>query len=322
MALIVPSWYCSDRSNDEDAVLCIEGDNEAILESDCLPFDVSSLTEVSALSIDCAAARNISLASMRGITQVQIGRMEEASRYYYSLPLLPSRLKELCLILVDEDDIIGAVESQTELRSLTIRKNILNKYAALFAQIQNSRFENKPQEKWSKLEALTLQSCGLKHFPSQISEQKDLKRLDLNSNRDLKSLPEDIGKKLQNLEELDLRGCGLQQLPNSLSNLTALKKIDLSGNSDLKSLPEDIGTKLQNLEKLYLAGCGLQQLPISLNDLSALKMLDLSRNRKLKSYPEGIGTKLKKLKELDLHWCGLQQFPSCLSNLTALKQLA
>ena len=90
---------------------------------------------------------------MRGITRVQIGQMEKASRYYYSLPLLPSRLKELCLILVHEDDIIGAVESQTELRSLTIKRSTLNKYAALIAPIRNSRFESKPQEKWSNLES-------------------------------------------------------------------------------------------------------------------------------------------------------------------------
>ena len=316
-------WYCLDWSNDEDAVLCIEGNNEAILESDCLPFDVSSLTEVSALSIDCAAAQNLSLASMDGITRVQIGRTQRNSLYYYSrsLPLLPSRLKELCLILVNEDDIIRAVESQKELRSLSIRKNLLNKYAALFAPIQKRRFESKPQETLSNLEALTLQSCGLKHFPSQISELKDLKRLDLNSNRELQSLPEDIGKKLQNLEELILWGCSLHQLPNSLSDITALKKIDLSGNSELRSLPEDIGTKLQNLEELDLGWCDLKQLPISLSNLTSLKKLDLSGNSELRSLPEDIGTKLQNLEELELGWCDLKQLPISLSNLTALRKL-
>ena len=316
-----PSWYCADRSNDKDAVLCIEGDKEAILESDSLPFDVSSLTEVSALSIDCAAARNISLASMDGITRVQIGRMKKASRYCYSLPLLPSRLEELCLILFHEHDIIGAVESQTELRSLTIRRNILNNYAALFAPIRNSGFESKPQEKWLNLESLTLHSCGLKHFPLQISELKDQKRLDLNSNSELKCLPEDIGTKIQNLEELMLWGCGLQQLPSSLSNLTALKKLHLSGNSELKSLPEDLGTKLHNLEELDLRECGLLQIPSSLSNLTAIKRLDLSRNSNLKILPKDIGTKLQKLEELDLRGCDLQQLPISLSNLTALKKL-
>ena len=317
------SWYCSDRSKDEDAVLCIEGDYKAVLESDSLPFDISSLTKVSAISIDCAAARNISLSSMGGITRVQIGRMRKVG-LCYSIPLLPSCLTELCMVHVHEDSIKTAVESQRELRTLSIRKSLLEKYAALVAPMWNSRFDSLSQSMWLKLqslEELNLSDCGLQQFPISLSNLTALKKLDLSRNSELKSLPEDIGSKLQNLEELNLRGCGLQQFPISLSNLTALKKLNLSGNSELKSLPEDIGSKLQNLEELDLWRCGLQQLPISLSNLTALKKLNLGGNSELKSLPEDIGSKLQNLEELDLWRCGLQQLPISLSNLTALKKL-
>ena len=312
------SWYCSDCSNDEDAVLCIEGDNEAILESDSLPFDVSCLTEVSAVSIHCTVAQNISLESMSGITRVQIGRMQDDGELA-SLPLLPSCLTELCVIRVHEDNIIAAVESQRELRSLSIRKTLFKKYAALW----NSRFERLPhdQEKWLKLqnlEELTLCECGLQLFPLRIGELRALKKLHLRGNSKLKNLPEDIGLKLENLEDLNLRECDLQQLPISLSNLTALKKLDLSRNSELKSLPEDIGS---TLEELDLWDCDLQQFPISLGNLTALKKLNLGKNSELKCLPEDIGSKLENLEELNLRECGLQQLPISLSNLTALKKI-
>ena len=309
------SWYCSDGTNDEDAVLCIEGDYGAVLESDSLPFDVSRLTAVSALSIDCAAARNISLASMRGITRVQIGRMQRAGQCY-SLPLLPLCLKELCMIHVREDKIITAVKSQRELRSLFIRKTSLEKSAALVAPI---RFESLPQDKWSNLEELHLSSCGLQQLPISLSNLTLLKKLDMSENSKLENIAEDLRFKLQNLEELDLRNCGLQQLPISLSSLTALKKLDLSRNGKLKSLPKDIGLKLQNLEELHLSRCGLQQLPISLSNLTALKKLDLSGNSE--DLLEDEGFNLQNLEELDLQNCSLQQLPICSSNLTALKKL-
>ena len=143
----------------------------------------------------------------------------------------------------------------------------------------------------------------------------------MSKNSELKSIPEDIGKKLQNLEELDLRGCGLEQLPISLSNLTALERLYLSGNSELKSLPENIGKKLRKLEELHLRACDLQQLPISLSNLTALKKLYLSGNSELKSLPEDIGTKLQNLEELEMRWCDVQQLPISLSDLTALKKL-
>ncbi|XP_065835556.1 uncharacterized protein [Oscarella lobularis] len=294
-------WHCSTSScsNDEDAVLCIEG-------------------------IDCSAARHTSLASMDGIARVQIGRMKNDGQCY-SLPILPLCLKELCLIRVDDKNISNAVESQRELLSLSIQKTSLEKVtAALFSPIWKSRFENLSQEKWSKLqklEELNLTECRLQKFPFPIGELPALKRLDLSDNSELKCLPEDIGSKLQNLEEIKVSSCGLEKLPISLSNLTALKKLDLSGNSGLKSLPEDIGSKLQNLEEINMWMCGLQQLPNSLSNLTSLKKLDLGGNCELKRLSKDIGSKLKNLEELNLWGCGLQQLPNSLSNLTALKNL-
>ena len=313
----VPSWHCSDCSDDEDAVLCVEGDYGAVLESDSLPFAVSSLTEVSAISIDCDAARNISLASMSGIKRAQIGRMKRSGQCY-SLPPLPSCLKELCVINVNEKHILTAVERQKELRSLTIRKPILDKCTAL-------TLESLPPEKWSKLEnleKLTMTSSSLKKFLKSIAKITALNKLDLSDNSEIKRLPEDIGSKLKNLEELYMSCCDLQKLPISLGYLTALKKLHLRGNSKLKSLPKDIWSKLEHLEELDLRCCGLQQLPISLGNLTALKKLDLCGNSKLKSLPEDIWSKLQNMEELDLRWCNLKQLPSSLSSLTVLTKIA
>ena len=309
-------WHCADRSNDEDAVLCVEGDYEAVLESDSLPFAVSSLTEVSAISIDCAAARNISLASMRGITRAQIGRMQTSGQCY-SLPTLPSCLKELCVTNVSVYNILTAVERQKGLRSLTIIKPIHDKCTAF-------QLESLPPEIWSKLknlEKLTMTSSGLKIFSKIFAEMTALKKLHLSENSELKSLPAVMGTKLQNLEELNLCGCGLKQLPISFSNVTELKILDLSNNSELKSLPEDIGLTLRCLEELNLRECDLQRLPNSISNLTALKKLNLEKNQKLKSLPEDIGSKLSNLEVLKLWECRLQELPPSFSELKALTTL-
>ena len=311
-----PSWHCSDCSNDEDPVLCVEGDYEAVLESDSIPFAVSSLAEVSAISIDCDATRNISLAGMTGITRAQIGRMQRFGRCH-SLPPLPSCLKELCVINVKENNILTAIERQKELRSLTIRKPILDKCTAL-------QLESLPPEKWSKLEnleKLTMTSSSLKKFPKSVTKITALKKLDLSDKSELKSLSEDIGSKLKSLEELYMSFCDLQKIPISFGNLKALKKLSLSHNTKLKSLPEDIWSKLEHLEELHLRCCGLQQLPIGLGNLTALTKLHLRGNSKLKSLPEGIWSKLEHLEVLEMWGCGLQKLPISLSNLTALKKL-
>ena len=106
----------------------------------------------------------------------------------------------------------------------------------------------------------------------------------------MKSLPENIGLKLENLEKLYLSDCGLQQLPISLSDLTALKRLDLSGNIKLKSLPEVILRSLRSLKELNLSCCGLEELPLKLGFLKTLNVTNCS----LRRLPSSIG-RLKNL---------------------------
>ncbi|PTL86010.1 leucine-rich repeat domain-containing protein [Vitiosangium sp. GDMCC 1.1324] len=82
---------------------------------------------------------------------------------------------------------------------------------------------------------LTLNGRKLGELPAVIGEFSELTKLDLSFNRELKSLPPEVGQ-LQSLESLNLKNTGLTSLPEELGQLKQLRFLDLQA-TELKSLP-------------------------------------------------------------------------------------
>ena len=78
-----------------------------------------------------------------------------------------------------------------------------------------------------KLETLSLPQNGIKYFPNEIAQLKDLKVIDMTDNN---IVDISILVSLANLEELYLYGCNLRELPNDIGKLSKLKKLGLKGN--------------------------------------------------------------------------------------------
>ncbi|WP_395810091.1 leucine-rich repeat domain-containing protein [Archangium minus] len=88
---------------------------------------------------------------------------------------------------------------------------------------------------FAELERLWLGSTGLKQLPKELGLLGKLTKLDLSFNRELQSLPPEVGQ-LQNLESLNLKNTGLTSLPEELGQLERLTFLDLQA-TELKSLP-------------------------------------------------------------------------------------
>ncbi len=81
----------------------------------------------------------------------------------------------------------------------------------------------------SKLQNITMQSCGLTSIPDSICDLQNLRYLYLNGNKAISALPENIGN-LVNLKELSIADTAISSLPDSIWNLQ-LNKLDMSGTS-------------------------------------------------------------------------------------------
>ncbi|CAM6047027.1 unnamed protein product, partial [Sphagnum compactum] len=151
-----------------------------------------------------------------------------------------------------------------------------------------------------KLEVLLLaQNEQLKVMPEQFLKGiENLKLLDLSNCNELKSLPRQIGN-LRYLTHLYLRSCDLKSLPQAIGNLRQLIHLDLKLCFKLKSLPKEIG-KLTQLTHLDLGWCDkLQSLPKEVGELTQLIHLSLFFCRNLNYHPSTVGD-LRSLQYLNL----------------------
>ena len=85
---------------------------------------------------------------------------------------------------------------------------------------------------------MSLSSNSLQELPDCVFQLKNLKTLDLISNR-IKKIPPTIN--FEKVEKLNLQGNQIQELPESIYNLPKLKEISLGGNP-LKN-PKEIKKK-------------------------------------------------------------------------------
>lgn len=156
---------------------------------------------------------------------------------------------------------------------------------------------------------------SLTELPESLGELKELKSLNLSSNR-LRILPEWLAQ-LTWLEHLNLRRNQLTELPGWVGQLKNLRALALSDNQ-LTELPEWLG-RLKGLRRLDVSGNLLTRLPESLKELKEVQVLKLEEN-KVRQLPEWLG-QLTQLRTLDLRENQLTELPESLGQLTHLQSL-
>jgi len=169
------------------------------------------------------------------------------------------------------------------------------------------------------LKSLTGLSMGkgiLEEITSEITQCKNLKRLELLKMYDLKKLPENIGE-LQELEYIDIALTAMESLPESIGELKKLKYLDASS-TNITTVPESIGD-CESLMFLDLHSTDITGIPDSVTKLKNLKSLDLGYT-KITALPENIG-ELSELVRLDLFGLDLRKLPQSMKNLTRLEYL-
>jgi Leucine-rich repeat (LRR) protein len=164
------------------------------------------------------------------------------------------------------------------------------------------------------------------------------------NNLGLRTLPDDVLKKLTWLEELDLSGNKLESLPQPIDKLQQLKSLNVSHNENLLDLTDKLGSlsqlthldvsydpnllflpatigRLSRLETLN-ASHGLlttEALPDSLRNLTHLKTADFSFNRFTK-IPSSV-TGIRSLESLDFSHNRISDLTRDIENATHLKSL-
>ncbi|GMQ63830.1 leucine-rich repeat domain-containing protein [Vallitalea maricola] len=87
-------------------------------------------------------------------------------------------------------------------------------------------------------------------FPAVILEMKQLKKVELAFNEEIKALPKAINK-LENLEYLSCYMSGVTDIPDELWELKRLRYVDL-GESEVEYLSDEV-KKSTSLERLVLS---------------------------------------------------------------------
>ena len=198
------------------------------------------------------------------------------------------------------------------------------------------------------IETLMLDNNNLKgSLPPEIFLLTNLKRISLENNDLMSTIPEDglanmtrleyfslantgvfgpipfaFGA-LPNLERLDLSSNQLSStIPEDLANLSNLKELRLHRNELTGTLPAALCSNLTNLTQMYLFENYLEgPIPAEIGELSAMKELLLNENRMNSTLP----TELGELSQLQQLWLDQNQFsgelPRQLGSLSELRQL-
>ena len=126
-------------------------------------------------------------------------------------------------------------------------------------------------------------------IPTELSELRELRVLDMSRNALMGEIPAELGK-LKNLERLDLSYNYLSgDMPAELGKLSQLTYLVLGINNLIGEIPMELG----ELEALVTLSLGINrlrgQIPAELSQLGELKTLDLGGNRLTGEVPAELG---------------------------------
>ncbi|KAL3506839.1 hypothetical protein ACH5RR_032221 [Cinchona calisaya] len=132
-----------------------------------------------------------------------------------------------------------------------------------------------PEDKeWEETEMIFLMDNGISMLPEKPNCPK-LKRLFLQRNTRLTSIPESFFDSMPCLQVLNLSKTNIRSLPPSVFRLTRLQALILRHCQCLSEIPPEIG-KLESIEILDINGTEIYSLPVTIGRLSLLKHLHVS----------------------------------------------
>ncbi len=180
-----------------------------------------------------------------------------------------------------------------------------------------NQLETLPPEitKLKKLTYLFLHQNRFKTLPD-LSELTGLKRLDIDSNPLLTSIPSSVFK-LKSLVRLLASYCPFTHVPAGIGDLVNLEELDLDA-GQIASIDPAIG-KLKKLAWFNISNNKLTSLPKEIDSLTALVNLDVSYNQ-LSQLPASL-SQLPKLQGIQFNNNRFTTFPSPLLSISTLVAL-
>ncbi|VAI93154.1 unnamed protein product [Triticum turgidum subsp. durum] len=160
------------------------------------------------------------------------------------------------------------------------------------------------------LESLFLSDCNWDALPGNMEHLTALKRLDIDSCKNIVSLP----TLPKSLEEINVRNCSRDALRGNMEHLTSLKKFVIWNCKNMQSLP----TLPKSLDEFKVGACSFNALPGNIEHITSLRRLDIQSCENMRLLP----TLPKSLEEFIIFNCSLDTLPGNMEHLTTLKKLS
>jgi len=150
---------------------------------------------------------------------------------------------------------------------------------------------------------IDLSGKGLKSFPTELYQFKNLKKLNL-SNNSICTIPKEINR-IKSLQNLDLSNNKIKNLYANIFELRKLKTLIIN-NNNIQKLPKQINN-LINLKSLHIANNYFSILPAEIKSLIKLESINLSNNN-FEEFPEEL-LSITSLKRIWFSNNPIQTFP-------------
>lgn len=175
--------------------------------------------------------------------------------------------------LLERSKKMNHVSMNKVLRHMALKISSESEDFKILVKTQEELQEPPSEKEWQQVNRISLMDSKLCILP-ELPDCKSLKTLLLQRNNDLKLIPHNFFRYMQNLLVLDLHGTGIASLPSSVSCMTCLRALYLNSCINLKQL--NYLKELKHLEVLDIRRTGINHLPIQIGYLIQLKCLRMS----------------------------------------------
>ena len=175
--------------------------------------------------------------------------------------------------LLERSGKMNHVRMNKVLRNMALKISSESKNFKILVKTREGLQEPPNEKEWQQVNRISLMDNKLCTLP-ELSDCNNLLTLLLQRNSELKVIPDNFFKCMQNLLVLDLHGTGIASLPPSMTCLERLRVLYL--NSCIRLMELHYIEELKHLEVLDIRGTGINHLPIQIESLVQLKCLRMS----------------------------------------------
>lgn len=221
-------------------------------------------------------------------------------------------------ILYAQEEEVMSMDQLNEVPFITSLDEALKKPDNVFKlYLVNKGLKEFPEEvlQFKNLQILYLDSNEIRKVPKEINRLKQLQVLSLGANQ-IRKVPDEIGD-LKNLMLLYLNANEISELPQTIIKLINLEGLYVEENK-LKALPAGMG-KMDNLFLIWATDNKIEEIPEEIGNVHQLSSLALTNND-IKVIPENIGL-LINLEKLFLSGNEITEVPKIIKELKQLRIL-